>query len=83
MIYRPTRPKDVNLLKGYAEKMLASTGHEEITFSSLSSSDYEELPELTDCLIEKMDNEHVNISLFSGCHEQDPGCEEEFTYICP
>ena len=43
--------------------MLASTGHEEITFSSLSSSDYEELPELTDCLIEKMDNEHVNISL--------------------
>ena len=63
MIYRPTRPKDVNLLKGYAEKMLASTGHEEITFSSLSSSDYEELPELTDCLIEKMDNEHVNISL--------------------
>ena len=63
MIYRPTRPKDVNLLKGYAEKMLTSTGHEEITFSSLSSSDYEELPELTDCLIEKMDNEHVNISL--------------------
>ena len=51
------------MLKGYAEKMLASTGHEEITFSSLSSSDYEDLPELTDCLIEKMDNEHVNISL--------------------
>ena len=63
MIYRPTRPKNVDMLKGYAEKMLASTGHEEITFSSLSSSDYEDLPELTDCLIEKMDNEHVNISL--------------------
>ena len=63
MIYRPTRPKNVDMLKGYAEKMLANTGHEEITFSSLSSSDYEDLPELTDCLIEKMDNEHVNISL--------------------
>lgn len=63
MIYRPTRPKDVNVLKHYAEAMLDSTGQEEITFSSLSSSDYQSLPELTDCLIEKMDNNHVNISL--------------------
>lgn len=63
MVYRPTRPKDVEVLKHYAEEMLASSGQEEITFSSLSSSDYESLPELTDCLIEKMNNEHVNISL--------------------
>ena len=63
MIYRPTRPKDVNILKHYAEAMLDNTGQEEITFSSLSSSDYQSLPELTDCLIEKMDNNHVNISL--------------------
>lgn len=63
MIYRPTRPKDVNVLKHYAEAMLDNTGQEEITFSSLSSSDYQSLPELTDCLIEKMDNNHVNISL--------------------
>ena len=63
MIYRPTRPKDVNVLKHYAEAMLDNTGQEEITFSSLSSSDYQSLSELTDCLIEKMDNNHVNISL--------------------
>lgn len=63
MIYRPTRPKDVNVLKHYAEAMLDNTGQEEITFSSLSSSDYQSLPKLTDCLIEKMDNNHVNISL--------------------
>ena len=63
MIYRPTRPKDVNVLKHYAEAMLDNTGQEEITFSSLSSSDYQSLPELTDCLIEKMNNNHVNISL--------------------
>ena len=63
MIYRPTRPRDVNVLKHYAEAMLDNTGQEEITFSSLSSSDYQSLPELTDCLIEKMDNNHVNISL--------------------
>lgn len=63
MIYRPTRPKDVNVLKHYAEAMLDNTGQDEITFSSLSSSDYQSLSELTDCLIEKMDNNHVNISL--------------------
>ncbi|MGN0394704.1 MAG: TIGR03960 family B12-binding radical SAM protein [Coprococcus sp.] len=63
MIYRPTRPKDVNVLKSYAENMLSSSGQEEITFSSLSSSDYQNLPELTDCLIEKMNSEHINISL--------------------
>lgn len=63
MIYRPTRPKDVNVLKHYAEAMLDNTGQEEITFSSLSSSDYQSLSELTDCLIKKMDNNHVNISL--------------------
>ncbi len=63
MIYRPARPKDVSILKQYAENMLAASGQEEITFSSLSSSDYPSLPELTDCLIEKMNNEHVNISL--------------------
>ncbi len=63
MIYRPTRPKDVNLLKQYAQNMLDNSGQEEITFSSLSSSDYGDLAELTDCLIEKMNSEHVNISL--------------------
>ena len=63
MIYRPTRQKDVHVLEHYAEAMLENTGQEEITFSSLSSSDYEALPQLTDCLIEKMDNQHINISL--------------------
>ena len=63
MIYRPTRPKDVEVLKNYATEMLKNTGQEEITFSSLSSSDYRGLPELTDCLIEQMNNNHVNISL--------------------
>lgn len=63
MIYRPTRPKDVEVLKNYATEMLKNTGQEEITFSSLSSSDYRGLPKLTDCLIEQMNNNHVNISL--------------------
>ena len=46
MLYRPTREKDVEVLKEYAYKMLKSTGHEEISLSSLSSSDYSHLREL-------------------------------------
>jgi radical SAM superfamily enzyme YgiQ (UPF0313 family) len=46
MLYRPNRERDVEMLKEYARKMLQSTGHEEISLSSLSSSDYEDLKEL-------------------------------------
>lgn len=63
MIYRPARQKDVGVLKDYASRMLDNTGQEEITFSSLSSSDYEALDELTGCLMDKMENNKVNISL--------------------
>ena len=63
MIYRPTRQKDVNMLKKYARTMLDNTGYEEISLSSLSSSDYESLNELLDYLIELKDTDHVNVSL--------------------
>ena len=43
--------------------MLKNTGHEEISLSSLSSSDYSKLPELIDFLIEECDKRHINISL--------------------
>ena len=45
MVYRPNREKSLDLLKTYAKEMLDSTGHEEISLSSLSSSDYTQLPE--------------------------------------
>lgn len=63
MIYRPNREKDVERLKEQAFAMLASTGHEEISLSSLSSSDYNQLGELLDYLIEECDRKHINISL--------------------
>lgn len=62
MIYRPVRERDVNMLKECAHDMLESTGHEEISLSSLSSSDYSQLPELINYLIEKKEK-GVNISL--------------------
>mgnify|MGYP000234753980 FL=1 len=63
MLYRPTREKDVEVLKETAKAMLESTGHEEISLSSLSSSDYSKLPELIDYLIEECSQRKVNISL--------------------
>lgn len=62
-IYRPVRERDVEYLKKQAVKMLDSTGYEEITLSSLSSSDYSKLPELLDYLIEICKEKKVNISL--------------------
>lgn len=63
MLYRPIRPRDINFLKERARKMLESTGHEEISLSSLSSSDYKELQELVYFLIDEFRHDGVNISL--------------------
>ena len=63
MIYRPNREKDVNRLKELARKMIDSTGHEEISLSSLSSSDYSQLEELINFLIDICNEKKVNISL--------------------
>ena len=63
MIYRPTRQKDVELMKQYGRDMLKNSGHEEITLSSLSSSDYECLKDITDFLIDEVSDNDVNISL--------------------
>lgn len=63
MIYRPTRERDVEKLKDYARKMLKNTGYEEISLSSLSSSDYSELQELVTFLIDEYRDQGINISL--------------------
>ena len=63
MIYRPTRQKNVEMLKKYARTMLDNTGYEEISLSSLSSSDYENLDVLLNYLITLRDTDHVNVSL--------------------
>ena len=62
-IYRPVRERDAETLKGYAKELLRNTGQEEISLSSLSSSDYSRLPELIDFLIEECGRRHTNISL--------------------
>lgn len=63
MLYRPTRERDLEMLKTYAKEMLKNTGHEEISLSSLSSSDHTYLKELVTFLIEEFKEQGINISL--------------------
>jgi radical SAM family uncharacterized protein len=63
MIYRPTRERNVEQLKESAKNMLKYSGHEEISLSSLSSSDYSDLEEIVNFLIEEFKEQKINISL--------------------
>ena len=63
MIYRPTREKEVERLKACAKELLLATGYDEISLSSLSSSDYSQLKELVTFLIDEFKSKGVNISL--------------------
>lgn len=60
---RPVRRKSASVLYDQAVKTLENSGHNEITLSSLSTSDYRELPELTDLLIPYCANQKVNLSV--------------------
>ena len=62
-LYRPVRERNVEVLKQYALQMLQNTGYDEISLSSLSSSDYSALNELLDFLIQECRKRHINISL--------------------
>ena len=62
-LYRPVRERDVDWLKKQAMILLNNTGQEEISLSSLSSSDYTKLEELVDFLIDECNDRSVNISL--------------------
>ncbi|MBO7333511.1 MAG: TIGR03960 family B12-binding radical SAM protein [Lachnospiraceae bacterium] len=62
-IYKPVRERSVEYLLDKASKILKNTGHEEITLSSLSSSDYTHLDELLNQLIEECNDKKVNIAL--------------------
>ena len=62
-VYRPLREHSLEYLKKYARDMLKSTGNDEISLSSLSSSDYSQLEGLVNFLIDEFKGKGVNISL--------------------
>ncbi|GAA0240838.1 TIGR03960 family B12-binding radical SAM protein [Metaclostridioides mangenotii] len=63
MIYRPIREKSVERLKEILEKLVKNTGYDEISLSSLSTSDYTHLSELTDYLVDEYASNNIGISL--------------------
>ena len=62
-VYRPVREKTAETLVKQASKLQGSTGYEEISLTSLSTSDYTGLKDLTDELIKEMEEKKVNLSL--------------------
>lgn len=60
---RPVRKKSANVLFKQAVETLEDSGHNEITLSSLSTSDYRELKELTDLMIPYCVDHRVSLSV--------------------
>ena len=63
IIYRPVREKSPEVLNEQAKCLYEATGYDEISLTSLSISDYTELPELTDMLLEWTNDNMVSLSL--------------------
>jgi len=62
MIYRPTRERQVDEIVNYVDKALANTGYEELSFLSLSISDYSRLPELMKKERAALRGRNINVS---------------------
>jgi radical SAM family uncharacterized protein len=63
MIYRPIRDKSIDCIDQGIQKLLQNTGYDEITLLSLSTSDYPNIEELAETLIQKYENKHITVSL--------------------
>ncbi len=63
MIYRPVREKSYKTLTEDAIKLIKSTGYEELSLCSLSTSDYTEFENLANALLEVTEKEKIGLSL--------------------
>ena len=61
--YRPLRKKSADVLLKQAKAVLDDSGYEEISLSSLSTSDYSELPKLANDLLDICEERRVSLSL--------------------
>lgn len=62
-IYRPFREKSVGTIKNSTKSLCESTGYEEVSLSSLSTSDHSEIEEMLTELTDYTESERVNLSL--------------------
>jgi radical SAM superfamily enzyme YgiQ (UPF0313 family) len=61
--YRPVRPKSVDVLAKQGIAACKNSGYQEMTLSSLSSSDYRGLTDLCDVLLDYCDPRNINLNL--------------------
>ncbi len=62
-IYRPVREKSVDTINKQAKCLCESTGYDEISLSSLSTSDYREIEPLLNNLLEWTEDSHISLAL--------------------
>ncbi len=62
-IYRPIREKQPDTINNQCKLLCESSGHDEISLSSLSTSDYTQLPELLNKLLDWTEDEKINLAL--------------------
>lgn len=62
-IYRPFREKDVSTIAQSTKDLCSSTGYEEVSLSSLSTSDHTNINELLEELVDYTKDEHISLSL--------------------
>lgn len=63
MIYRPIREKSLDRLKSIVDNMVKNTGYDEISLSSLSTSDYSHISEIAEYLVEEYADQNIGVSL--------------------
>ncbi len=63
MIYRPVRERKPETIKEIAKKQILSTGHEELSLLSLSTSDYSDFENLATDLMDECMDRNVSLSL--------------------
>ena len=62
-IYRPFREKNIDTIKKETKSLCEQTGYEEVSLSSLSTSDHTKINELLLSLSEYTDKEQINLAL--------------------
>lgn len=62
-LYRPMRQRDAGMLSAAGRTLCENTGYDEISLTSLSTSDHGQLEELLDDMLEWTGKEHVSMSL--------------------
>lgn len=71
--YRPTRERSLASIRSQLETIVASTGYEEVSLLSLSSTDYSDLPGLVDLVRAYREDHNISISFPSLRMENFPG----------